>query len=248
MTINFKELARPFRWEELEWRLQRSGKNNRGVWAIAIPYLDARAIQERLDEVVGPENWFDEYEPVKDGYLCKLFIRVGPDNWVHKTDGAQETEIESLKGGISGALKRAASKWGMGRYLYELSEVYVEIVKDGGHYGKTKDGESFHWKIPAKVKAEYEAKYGGKRAEAVHGEPARPELKSDPTPAFQELFGSTISKEQAKELAQMAKELGWSAEERQQLLTDYGISAITELPRDQVPFFEAHLRRDRFAK
>ena len=48
-------------------------------------------------------------------------------SWVTKSDSADYTDIEEIKGGASSALKRAAAVWGIGRYLYYLPRVWVPI-------------------------------------------------------------------------------------------------------------------------
>jgi hypothetical protein len=76
------------------------------------------------------------------------------NEWVTKEDGAEQTDLESFKGGLSSAIKRAAVVWGIGRYLYDLEEGYAEIVEKGtkgAHYGKLPDktgGDQFHWFPP----------------------------------------------------------------------------------------------------
>ena len=57
-----EELARPFAPEDLEWRIQVTSKDKTS--GLAIPYVTNRAIQDRLDEVVGPENWYNELQAV----------------------------------------------------------------------------------------------------------------------------------------------------------------------------------------
>lgn len=57
------ELARPFAPEDLEWRLQRTFESQGRMSGIAVPYVTNRAIQNRLDAVVGPENWYNEFKP-----------------------------------------------------------------------------------------------------------------------------------------------------------------------------------------
>ena len=84
-----------------------------------LAYIDARDVANRLDEVVGIENWQDRYEEVSGRLMCYLSIRVEGE-WITKADGAGDTNIEGEKGGISDALKRAAQKFGVGRYLYYL--------------------------------------------------------------------------------------------------------------------------------
>lgn len=41
-------------------------------------YITTRTVMNRLDEVVGPENWWDEREDTKRGVKCRLTIRM-PD-------------------------------------------------------------------------------------------------------------------------------------------------------------------------
>src|SRR5262249_5433521 len=98
----------------------------KGNRAMAIAYIDARAIQDRLDEVLGVENWQDEYTPLDDGsVICKLRLKIG-DEWVTKMDVGSPSEQpdggDRLKAAFSDALKRAAVKFGIGRYLYRLPQ------------------------------------------------------------------------------------------------------------------------------
>ena len=54
---------------------------------------------------------------------------------IDREDGAQITEYESVKGGISSAFKRAAaSGWGVGRYLYDLRNQWFPIKQRGKGY------------------------------------------------------------------------------------------------------------------
>jgi hypothetical protein len=102
----------------------------------------------RLDEVCGPENWKNEFKAAPDGgILCGISIKVN-DEWVTKWDGAENTDIEAVKGGLSGAMKRAAVQWGIGRYLYKLEESWINANENGAYRGKTKDGTTFRWDAP----------------------------------------------------------------------------------------------------
>lgn len=131
----YEQLGAPFPENDLEWRVQRvvGGKNNKN-YAIVCAYVTNRAIQERLDQTVGPANWKNEYQPWREkGVLCGISIRI-ENEWITKFDGADETNIESTKGGFSGASKRAAVVWNIGRYLYSLDECFVEIKDKGDNY------------------------------------------------------------------------------------------------------------------
>lgn len=128
---SFGELLRkPFDPMDIEWRVQSAGKTSQGkLWAILIPYVTNRAIQERLDEVCGTDGWYNKYKyPTEKAVVCGISIRFGigsETHWITKWDGAEETNIEAVKGGLSGAMKRAAVQWGIGRYLYRLEAVIV---------------------------------------------------------------------------------------------------------------------------
>ena len=145
-----QQLAAPFPSHDVEWRLQSSGtKNDGSPWAKVLCYVTARAIMERLDLVFGPFGWQDSYVPgPSGGVVCKLSVLDG-DRWVTKEDGADNTDIEATKGGLSGALKRAAVKWGVGRYLYRLEEGWAIIDPSGAYSAKTKEGTWFKWNPPA---------------------------------------------------------------------------------------------------
>ncbi len=150
---NFKELKKPFDDSELEWKPQSVGIKNDEPWAMILCYVQARAIQNRLDDVFGPMNWKDEYRFEQNGVICRLSVYCNmKKEWIAKENGSPETDIESFKGGISGAFKRVASSgYGIGRYLYELDTTFAEcsINKQKGYKkAKTKDGKYIHWKVP----------------------------------------------------------------------------------------------------
>ena len=113
-------LSVPFDPREIKFKPQ-SVKGNR---ALAMAYIDARLVQDRLDDVLGVEGWQDEYQLLPDGsVVCKLTLNLG-DRWVTKMDVGSPSEQpdggDRLKAAFSDALKRAAVKFGVGRYLYRL--------------------------------------------------------------------------------------------------------------------------------
>ena len=132
------ELAMPFAPEDLEWRLQKTTRDNsRGL---AVPYVTNRAIQDRLDEVVGPENWYNDYKPwhgTKDrqAQICGIAVYFAErDGYITKWDGAEDSDIEPIKGGLSDSMKRAAVQWGIGRVLYKMDTVWVDVEPQGKSY------------------------------------------------------------------------------------------------------------------
>ena len=118
--------------DELLWRINACGRSGAGnPWVQVLCYVDARAVQDRLDTVFGWDGWQNEYTVTPDGILCTLRLRSASGAWITKTDGSPETAVEAFKGGISKALVRtAASGLGIGRYLYGLKESFATVMLD----------------------------------------------------------------------------------------------------------------------
>lgn len=120
-------LSKPLTADEIEWKIV-SAKG--GVTAIA-PYIDARAVMNRLDAAFGPFGWQVRYTPAQvggeHGIIASIAIR-DPETgeWVEKQDGSSISDMEPFKGAISGALKRAATAWGIGRELYTYPRILIE--------------------------------------------------------------------------------------------------------------------------
>lgn len=119
-------LAAPFAVTEIKFKPQAVSGNR----ALAVPFVDARTIQDRLDNVLGVMGWQDSYECLPDGsVVCRLKIRIGGE-WLTKEDvggqSEQPDEGDRRKAAFSDALKRAAVKFGIGRYLYRQDLKWVD--------------------------------------------------------------------------------------------------------------------------
>ena len=139
-----EELTRPFAPEDLEWRIQVTSKDKTS--GLAIPYVTNRAIQDRLDEVVGPENWYNDYRPwhgngKKDAQICGISIYFEGKGFITKWDGAEDSDIEPIKGGLSDSMKRAAVQWGIGRVLYKMDNAPWVSVEQKGNSCVIRDSE-----------------------------------------------------------------------------------------------------------
>ena len=73
----FAALAAPFDPNEVKARSQ-SGRQ--------LHYITARTVMNRLDSVVGPENWWDDYLPNANSVLCRLTIRLPDGTTLTKSD------------------------------------------------------------------------------------------------------------------------------------------------------------------
>ena len=113
--MSTSELLRPFDYESHKWRVMNVTK--KGDKASCAFYIDARDVMDRLDAVVGAENWSDKYTTLAIGesrWAIECTITI---NGVSKSDVG---EGDAPKDAYSDALKRAAVKWGVGRYLYGM--------------------------------------------------------------------------------------------------------------------------------
>jgi len=144
----FDQLAAPFPPDRVSWRIgSTNGDKTKGL---ALAYVDARDVMDRLDAVVGPANWQNRYPHANGKTVCEIGINMMPgmfiaghkdeppqalpSNWVWKSDGAGDSDVEAEKGALSDAFKRAAVRWGIGRYLYDISSPWVSITQRGRSY------------------------------------------------------------------------------------------------------------------
>lgn len=115
----------PAIWNDLAAEFEDSLVCHRPIKGGTVAYITARTAMNRLDKVMGFENWWDEYERDAfggDNVVCKLTIRLPDGQLVTKCDagapGNTGDEGDDDKGAFSDAFKRAAVKFGIGRHLY----------------------------------------------------------------------------------------------------------------------------------
>lgn len=134
----FEELAKPFPPELVSWRVGSTKADKTA--GLALAYIDARDVMERLDAVCGPQNWQCKYSHANGKTVCDIGIKCNADDptkvaeWVWKADGAGDSDVEAEKGALSDAFKRAAVRWGVGRYLYAIKSSWVELEPAGKSY------------------------------------------------------------------------------------------------------------------
>jgi len=133
------ELKHPFNPVHTHWRVGSVSRDKTKCMPLA--YIDARAVMYRLDSVCGIDGWQDSYVESPTGrIICSLSLRFD-DEWITKSDGAGSTGVEGEKGAISDAFKRAAVKFGIGRYLYYIKPFWTEL--DGKRLPKSFDGTAY---------------------------------------------------------------------------------------------------------
>lgn len=134
MTI-LEELKAPFPVNRVHWRIgstnKRSQNGGKATKGLPLAYIDARDVMQRLDDVFGVGKWSDSYIETPSGrIICELSCWIDA-GWVKKSDGAGDTGTEGEKGAISDAFKRAAVKFGIGRYLYSIKCDWVDLDQWG---------------------------------------------------------------------------------------------------------------------
>ena len=163
-------LAAPFNPSDIEWKPGATTRDKSK--GLAMAYVDSRAVQQRFDEVCGPADWRNEFrEGPGGGVLCGISVRIdredGTAEWVTKWDGADNSQVEAVKGGLSGSMKRAAVQWGVGRYLYEIPSPWVRL-DDRGRFAET-----------PKIPREYLPKRNGAPEKASSARSSEPTRRSE---------------------------------------------------------------------
>ncbi len=110
----FADLAEPFRPDQVKVRSGGGGRQ--------MHYITARDVMNRMDDVLGPANWWDDYVPLEHSVICRLTIRLPNGMTLTKSDAGGYAGMsdpgDDDKSGFADAYKRAAVKFGVGRYLY----------------------------------------------------------------------------------------------------------------------------------
>jgi len=137
------ELTRPWDADKLHWRVGATTQDKSK--GIALAYVDARDVMQRLDGCIGVADWQCRYPSTG---TCELSIKIDGE-WITKTNAAGETQVEAEKGQASDAFKRAAVLWGVGRYLYYLPTVWCPLKPAGRSYQIAETPSVPNWALPA---------------------------------------------------------------------------------------------------
>lgn len=117
-------------------------------WGKAAFYIDARSVQQRLDDTCIWEDVYEKdprWEPgildekgelrspsILNGLRILIERPDGSLEWITRWDGADSSDIEGTKGGLSSASRRSSVKYGVGRYLYEVESKWEEMKAPKG--------------------------------------------------------------------------------------------------------------------
>jgi len=123
-------LAEPFPEAAVSWRAGSVSRDKKRAQALA--YAEPRVYEDRLNEVLGPD-WSCRFSTWGDQrLLCELTVRVqdgmGDVREVTRTSTGEFDGGDKVAQGTAAeaqAFKRACSKFGLGRYLYDLPVAWV---------------------------------------------------------------------------------------------------------------------------
>lgn len=163
-------LREPFDEEAIKWKPQMiSYKDKDNPKGQAAAYADPRAYSDRLNEVVGPDGWFElctvaysvpfpkkmskrnEEEKYVDVIKMTATVGVGIIGLgFHTNVGESWCDDENAYTiSYAQALKRACYPFGLGRYLYDLPKIWHPVDKYGHFKG---DGPAMpDWAKPRKL-------------------------------------------------------------------------------------------------
>ena len=113
------QLAAPFPSHLIQWRAGAISRDRKR--AQALPYVDPREYEKRLDKLL-PGQWACAFKPWGEHrVICELTL-------AGVTRSSTGEENEGFAPGTSAeaqAFKRACSKFGLGRHLYEINTPWV---------------------------------------------------------------------------------------------------------------------------
>lgn len=122
---------RKLRLDEVDFRVGTAGKSGNGAYCTLLAYKDARVDMAMLDEEFGQSRWQNEYKRDTKGVLqCGIGVHFANIGWVWKWSNGIESNTEKEKGEYSDAFKRAGFMWGIGRELYDVPTLFVNLNSD----------------------------------------------------------------------------------------------------------------------
>ena len=118
----YAHLIQPFDDADLRYRVGAISKDK--TKAQALPYVDPRAYEDRLNRLV-PGDWSVTFEPWGDHrIICRLTI-----HGVTRSSTGEASDSPDTIAGTSAeaqAFKRACTKFGLGRYLYAIEPTWTD--------------------------------------------------------------------------------------------------------------------------
>ncbi len=132
-----EQLKKPTAKSEIKYRVGSVYDKDRGK-ATVLSYVDARYVQDTLDNLIGPEFWENRFYEAKGALFCEITINIDGVK-ISKSDCGTESDIAPAKGEASDAFKRAAVMFGIGRDLYSAETMFADLEKRGSKWVLPRD-------------------------------------------------------------------------------------------------------------
>jgi len=223
MSLNreiLETLSKPFDPREVEVKIQAVNRDRTRAQVVA--YVDARTVLDRLDEAVGPTGWSDSYDVLTNGTdnEGRRLVEVKCTLTVLGVSKEDVGEGDSLKAAFSDALKRAAVKFGVGRYLYRLPKVWADLDERG------------NIKDPEAVKR---ALLGGGDDDTPPWDDRPPPKRAKPAEAEEPRPSSGVTEAQLRYIHKLWKEMGGGDDIHDYAAAILGreVSSLKELTRQE---------------
>lgn len=179
VDILLLRLAVPFEVSEIKWRVTHTNKDNsRGA---VIAFADPRAYTDRLNQLFTPTGWTRSYEVSTVSSVTRMkkdkLIQTGKvlvtctltinGLGCHSGSGEEWADEENaMTAAEAQAFKRSASCFGLGRYLYNLSEMWVPLDE---HRRPIEYPMLPEWALPKSAGDSDRGESGAKRGPIQHG-------------------------------------------------------------------------------
>jgi hypothetical protein len=229
-TVNWKtlleQLSVPFAKEDVAWRAGATSRDKKR--AQALPYAEPRVYEDRLNEVC-PGDWSVIFKPWGESrIICELTIHSVTRSSTGEFDDGKKNAIAEGTVAEAQAFKRACSKFGLGRYLYEIPIQWVEYDEDKNRLADTPQlPEKF---LPKKVAATPPTPAPATQARGVvQGSVVQDKpqaITSSPANTTRSTnSGSTLNPERAEAMAYELEKLGYPKRDQLRLA-----SSVLEKP------------------
>ncbi len=131
-TVDWKtlleHLGEPFPKEDIAWRAGATSRDKKR--AQALPYAEPRVYEDRLNEIC-PGDWSVIFKPWGESrIICELTIHSVTRSSTGEFDDGKKNAIAEGTVAEAQAFKRACSKFGLGRYLYEIPIPWVDYDEE----------------------------------------------------------------------------------------------------------------------
>ncbi len=193
-------LSEPFAKEDIAWRAGATSRDKKR--AQALPYAEPRVYEDRLNDIC-PGDWSVLFKPWGESRLiCELTIFGVTRSSTGEFDDGKKNAIAEGTVAEAQAFKRACSKFGLGRYLYEIPIQWVEYDEDKNRLADVPQlPEKF---LPKKQVARSQSQIGKVNPQATSSQAV---VQDTPNPKPQ--TPATLNPERAQAMTYELEKLGY---------------------------------------